>query len=196
MADDRGQLLVPEAGHHLGTVHGMALDEIKLRVGEPGWLIENLSWNAELADIMDQRGSANCLNLSSGETDPAGNAPRVARHPIGMTSGVTILGFQRRRQNPEEFLLAVSRPFCRALTAGLHEAEQVYGARQPSLRAPAPQPFPDKQFAEQQIARSPAALSVRASNPRQSGRERHGEQKVVQGPIAPTECSSQTTRIG
>src|ERR1035441_8282635 len=178
MPDDRGQLLVPEAGHHLGTVHGMALDEIKLRVGEPGWLIENLSWNAELADIMDQRGSANCLNLSSGETDPAANAPRVAHHPIGMTSGVTILGFQRRRQNPEEFLLAVSRPFCRALTARLHEAEQVYGACQPSLRAPAPQPFPDKQFAEQQISRSLAALPVRTSNPRQDRRECHRQHKA------------------
>ena len=112
MPDDRGQLLVPEAGQHLGTVHGMALDEIKLRVGEPRWLIENLSWNAELADIMDQRGSTNRLNLSSGETHSAGNAPRVASHPIRMTSGVTILGFQRRRQNPEELLLAVNRPSC------------------------------------------------------------------------------------
>src|ERR1017187_10912777 len=101
MPDDRGQLLVPEAGHHLGTVHGVALDEIKLRSGEPGWLIENLSWNAELADIMDQRGSTNRLNLSSGETHPAANAPRVARHQIGIPSGISSLGFQRRRQNPE-----------------------------------------------------------------------------------------------
>ena len=170
--------MVPEAGHHLGTVDGVAFDEIKLRVGEPSRFIENLSWNAQLADIVNQRGSANRLNLSSGQTHPAGNAPRVTSHPIGMPSRISILGFQRSSQAPEELLLTARRPSGRVLTVGSHEAKQVDGARQPLLGAPAPQPSPDKQFAEQQISRSPAALPVRASNPRQSRRECHGEHKA------------------
>ena len=108
--DDRGQLFVTEACHHLGAVHWVTFDEIELRVGEPGRLIENLSWNAELADIVNQRGSANRLNLAAGETHLAGDASGIASHAIGVTPGVSILGFQRGRQSPEKFLLAVDRP--------------------------------------------------------------------------------------
>ncbi|MDQ6746429.1 MAG: hypothetical protein M3Z27_10510 [Actinomycetota bacterium] len=120
MQDDRGQLFVTKAGHHLGAVHWVTFDEIELPVGEPVRLIENLRWNAELADIVDQRGGANRLNLSAGETHLAGDASGVASHAIGMTPGVSILGFQRRRQSPEKFLLAVNRPSCRTLTVTLH----------------------------------------------------------------------------
>lgn len=175
--DDRGQLFVTEACHHLGAVHWVTFDEIELRVGEPGRLIENLSWNAELADIVNQRGSANRLNLAAGETHLAGDASGIASHAIGVTPGVSILGFQRGRQSPEKFLLAVDRPSCRTPTVTLHEAEQLNSARQPSFRAPAPQPSPDKQFAEQQISRSLAALPVRTAKPRQSGRESHRQDK-------------------
>ena len=100
VANDRGQLVVAEPAHHLGAVNRVTLDDLELRVCEPGRLIEDLRCDTELADIVDQCGGANRVDLPFGETHLLGDSRRVASHAVRMASRISVLGLERRRQLP------------------------------------------------------------------------------------------------
>ena len=52
MAHHRGQLGVLKLRHHPRTVDRVALDDFKLRVGQPAGLVQDGCWRADLADIV------------------------------------------------------------------------------------------------------------------------------------------------
>ena len=94
MADDRGQLVISEAGGQPPAAGGVKLDELVFGVGQLPGFVEHLGGHMQLADVMDRGCRSDLPGLLLGKAEPAREHRRVPGNPAGMPDRVRVVRFQ------------------------------------------------------------------------------------------------------
>ena len=98
VAHHLGQLGVLELRHHPRTVDRVALDDLKLHVGQPTGLVQDGRWRADLADIVKRGRDPHLGHLLSRQSHPLGDRRRMTSDALGMSMGVRVGALKRRGQ--------------------------------------------------------------------------------------------------
>ena len=178
MADDPGELGIAQRGDHLGAVDWMALDHFEFLVGQASRLVEDGLRRSELPDVVNRGGGPNPGHILAGEAQPARDHRGVPRHSPRVPVQVDVLALEGTGQLPEQMLAVLDAeliPRVGSRAARVDEVEEPGGIGQLALLAPAPEPSPQQQLAEQHLAVPAALAPVGAAGGRGGQRHRDGQ---------------------
>ena len=101
-ADERRDVVQQrDALQERGADRGVLLDLLELRGREASRLGEDLGANADLADVVQERGVAQRAQLGVGEAERAAGVEREVGDHVGVVGGVGVLGLQDVGEDPE-----------------------------------------------------------------------------------------------
>ena len=178
-ANDHGQLRVAQRRDHRRAVTGMALDQGELLLGEPAGLGEDRPRHVDLADVVHERGRADPCHPLRRQAQLARDALRVASDPAAVTVRVGVARFEQRAQAPQE------------VGVGVPGSDWTGELSRSRLEAPfrelPPDPAPEQQVSEDEVARPLVACRARrADGPPASRAPLRGPR----GPLPPSASGS------
>ena len=169
-ANDRGQLRVAERRDHRRAVAGMALDQRELLLGEPAGLGQDRPRHVDLADVVHECGRADPRHLLGRQAQLARNALRVASDPAAVAMRVGVARLEQRAHAPQQV---------RAGVAGCDWPGELSGScLEAPLRELAPDPAPEQQVPEDEVARPFVALPERGEQAGHQHREHRCDDHV------------------
>ena len=79
----------------------MALEDLPLFIGGLALLVQDLRWNPQLPDVVDERRPVQLLPVCRGEVHLLGDEVGVASHSLGMAAGLAVVGGEPGYQGQE-----------------------------------------------------------------------------------------------
>ena len=190
----------PSAFDQLGPVHGVALDDVELLVGQPPRLAQDRRRRVDLADVVEGCGGparGPRVSLSRPMRLAIIQQWRATRREwpcvYGSVASSAALSF-----SSASAWAPVAWPSPSAAWVSASEPRTALCRGQPPLAVAAADEPPQQQLSEQQIARAGAFFPVRGAHPRRGERRDEGDHERQQGrpddavaPKPPHECGRQ-----